>query len=131
MKQNPTFENELVIGTPSIDDEGNQYTKTLIGSYVIIPKSYVSTPFELSEQEWRCTQEMMHTIKQHLDEVYSPDGYNIGWNVGPVAGQTVGHAHMHIIPRFENDGIIIKSTRPPKMGNDEIAALAEKFRISV
>ena len=97
------FENELVIGVPSIDDNGKPFDKTLIGSYVIIPKSRVETPFDLSEREWIDTKKMIDTIKQYLDETYKPDGYNLGWNVGVVAGQTVPYVHLHVIPRFKDE----------------------------
>ena len=32
-----------------------------------------------------------------------PDGYNVGFNVGEAAGQTVMHLHLHVIPRFDGD----------------------------
>jgi len=97
------FENELVIGVPSTDKDGNVYDKVLVGSYVVIPKSYVETPFDMSEQEWACTKRMVDIIKEYLDDIHSPDGYTVGWNVGQVAGQTVRHAHLQIIPRFKDE----------------------------
>jgi len=100
---NIEFENDSVVGVPSTDSDGNIYKKTLIGSYVVVPKSHVETPFDLSEQEWIDTRLMINTIKQHLDNELNPDGYNLGWNVGQVAGQTVSHAHLHIIPRFKDE----------------------------
>lgn len=93
------FENEYCIGVPSY----NINRKTLIGSYVIIPKSRVKSPFDLSEYEWAATKEIMDKIKQYIDTKYNPDGYNLGWNVGKVAGQEVEYAHMHIIPRFKDE----------------------------
>jgi ATP adenylyltransferase len=36
-------------------------------------------------------------------ERYSPDGFNVGINVGEAAGQTVMHAHVHVIPRYAGD----------------------------
>ena len=42
-------------------------------------------------------------LKAYIDKKYMPDGYNIGWNVGKVAGQEVAHAHMHIIPRYSDE----------------------------
>ncbi len=36
-------------------------------------------------------------------EKHRPDGLNIGFNVGPVAGQTIEHVHCHVIPRYEGD----------------------------
>jgi len=105
------FENDSVVGVPSTDANGKVYDKTLVGSYVIIPKSHVETPFDLSEREWSDTKKMIDTIKKHLDEKYNPDGYNLGWNVGRVAGQRVPHAHLHIIPRFKDEPLAGKGIR--------------------
>ena len=38
-----------------------------------------------------------------IDNERRPDGYNVGINVGDAAGQTIGHAHLHVIPRFRGD----------------------------
>ncbi|MCL2545858.1 MAG: HIT family protein [Oscillospiraceae bacterium] len=103
MNDNIKFENEFVCAVPSTDDNGNVYDKVLVGSYVIIPKSHIETPFDLSEQEWLATKKMIDTVKHYLDKKYKPDGYNLGWNVGPIAGQTVSYAHLHIIPRFKDE----------------------------
>lgn len=107
----PEFVSDFVVGVPSTDANGKQYDKTLIGSYVIIPKSHVPTPSDLSDDEWRDTKKMMGTIKEYLDKKYKPDGYNIGWNVGKAAGQTVPHAHLHIIPRHEDEPFAGKGIR--------------------
>jgi diadenosine tetraphosphate (Ap4A) HIT family hydrolase len=42
-------------------------------------------------------------VKRLLDGRYAPDGYNIGVNDGPAAGQTVMHLHVHVIPRYSGD----------------------------
>jgi len=105
------FENDSVIGVPSTDENGNVYDKTLIGSYVIIPKSHVPTPFDLSAKEWHDTKTMLDTLKKQLDEKYNPDGYNIGWNVGHIAGQTAPYAHLHIIPRYKDEPFAGKGIR--------------------
>lgn len=103
----PTFENETMIAVRS----NNLKNNTLIGSFVIIPKSQVSTPFDLSDKEWSDTQDLMRKLKKYIDEKYRPDGYNIGWNVGKVAGQEVAHAHLHIIPRFADEPYAGKGIR--------------------
>lgn len=111
MYEDVKFENDFVVGVPSTDNNGKQFDKTLIGSYVIIPKSHVSTPFDLSEQKWSYTKKMIDTVKQYLDRKYKPDGYNLGWNVGKAAGQEVPHAHLHIIPRFHDEPFAGKGIR--------------------
>lgn len=46
---------------------------------------------------------VLQYVKQKVDERYHPDGYNIGINVNEVAGQSVFHVHMHLIPRYKGD----------------------------
>ena len=98
-KEDPTFENDSMMGVRS----NNMKHNTLVGSYVIIPKSQVGTPFELSDKEWEDTKLLMKEIKSYLDKKYAPDGYNLGWNVGKVGGQEVAHTHLHIIPRYSDE----------------------------
>ncbi len=95
----PVFENNTMIAVKS----NNLKFNTLVGSYVIIPKSQVGSPFELSYEEWEDSRLLLLEVKEYLDKRYKPDGYNIGWNVGKVAGQEVAHAHMHIIPRYADE----------------------------
>ena len=101
------FENDTMVAVRS----NNLKNNTLIGSYVIIPKSQVGSPFELSDKEWADSKALMKELKAYLDEKYKPDGYNIGWNVGKAAGQEVAHAHMHIIPRYNDEPLAGKGLR--------------------
>lgn len=48
---------------------------------------------------WR----LVPAVRAHVDARYHPHGYNLGVNVGPAAGQTVWHAHLHVVPRYEGD----------------------------
>ena len=73
------------------------------GHVLIIPKRHVSSYFDLSDLEKKDLYILMETMKKHLDISLKPDGYNIGINVGEVAGQTVMHVHMHLIPRYKGD----------------------------
>jgi len=73
------------------------------GHVLIVPKAHRRTLFDCSEDEvcdiWRLVQR----VKEHLDGEFKPDGYNVGVNVEEVAGQTVFHCHVHVIPRYEGD----------------------------
>ena len=58
--------------------------------------------------------------KKHLDDRFSPDGYNIGINDGFVSGQTVKHTHIHLIPRYNNDGGLpcgVRNVFPPHLAD--------------
>jgi diadenosine tetraphosphate (Ap4A) HIT family hydrolase len=46
---------------------------------------------------------LLEAAKRELDDAHRPDGYNIGINDGPAAGQTVPHLHIHLIPRYQGD----------------------------
>ena len=71
-------------------------------SVMVIPLRHVETPFELTEDEWRSTHAMLLRAKEHLDRA-KPEGYSVGWNVSEVGGQTVPHAHLHVIGRFADE----------------------------
>ena len=103
----PHFENDTMVAVKS----NNLKHNTMIGSYVIIPKSEVNSPFDLTDKEWSDSRELLLKVKKYIDETYKPDGYNIGWNVGAVAGQSVAHAHMHIIPRYADEPLAGKGIR--------------------
>ena len=74
----------------------------LINSVMILPLRHVPTPFELTGEEWEATREMLVEAKKFLDRA-EPDGYSIGWNVFEVGGQSILHAHLHVIGRYADE----------------------------
>ena len=85
--------------------------EVLIGSGIIIPKEHRETVFDLTEDEWTATFSLLKQVKELLDAEYEPQGYNIGWNSGSVAGQEVFHAHLHVIPRYADEPLSGKGIR--------------------
>lgn len=73
------------------------------GHTLVIPRRHVGSFFEISEAERTGMLQLLDAAKAGLDREHRPDGYNIGINDGPAAGQTVPHLHMHLIPRYEGD----------------------------
>jgi diadenosine tetraphosphate (Ap4A) HIT family hydrolase len=73
------------------------------GHLLIIPRDHVETYFDASEQQLVAIHELIKQGKEMIDQQYSPDGYNIGVNVGYYGGQTVHHLHFHLIPRYKGD----------------------------
>lgn len=73
------------------------------GHSVVIPRRHVASFFDLTPEEVAACMELIIKEKMHLDEEFKPDGYNIGVNVGPAAGQSIFHVHIHIIPRYKGD----------------------------
>jgi diadenosine tetraphosphate (Ap4A) HIT family hydrolase len=50
-----------------------------------------------------CSFALLQRVKALLDIAYQPQGYNVGWNCGQVGGQSVFHAHLHVIPRYQDE----------------------------
>ena len=73
------------------------------GHALIIPKRHVTNYFELSEEEQAACFRLLNDVKAVVQERYRPDGFNVGINVEAAAGQTVGHVHIHLIPRYWGD----------------------------
>ena len=73
------------------------------GHTLIVPRRLVQTWFEASREEQSALFDLVGVVKSALDKELRPDGYNVGFNVGEAAGQTVMHLHVHLIPRFRGD----------------------------
>lgn len=85
--------------------------EVLIGSGIIIPKEHRETVFDLTDEEWIATFSLLKQVKEMIDSDHEPNGYNIGWNSGGVAGQEIFHAHLHVIPRFSDEPLSGKGIR--------------------
>ena len=71
---------------------------------LIIPKRHVVDYFELSNEELIACHDLIKIIKQEvLDKDKSIKAFNIGTNAGKMAGQSIMHCHIHLIPRREGD----------------------------
>lgn len=75
------------------------------GHMLIVPRRHMADFFSLSSVEQRAILSLVAHVKGALDQEYRPSGYNVGINAGPAAGQTVLHAHVHLIPRYAGDVI--------------------------
>jgi len=73
------------------------------GHTLVVPRRHVGDYFELKGEEQVALWGLVAAVKARLDREHSPAGYNVGINVGPAGGQTVWHAHVHVIPRFDGD----------------------------
>ncbi len=74
------------------------------GHRLIIPKRHVADWFAMSSAERRDAESLLAELKrQVLREDPTVTGFNIGMNCGVSAGQTVMHAHIHLIPRRDGD----------------------------
>ena len=73
------------------------------GHTLVVPKRHVASFFELTPEEVAACMALISQEKALIDAEFKPDGYNIGVNVGQMAGQSIFHVHIHIIPRYKGD----------------------------
>lgn len=78
------------------------------GHVLVVPKRHAATIFEATPEEMASIGDLLKKVKAELDDRFQPDGYNIGVNVGAIAGQSVFHYHVHVIPRYKGDNGLVR-----------------------
>ena len=73
------------------------------GHILVIPFRHTPDFFSMTMDEKVAVIALVTECRTFLEEKFSPGGYNIGFNVGEIAGQTVMHCHCHVIPRYAGD----------------------------
>jgi diadenosine tetraphosphate (Ap4A) HIT family hydrolase len=73
------------------------------GHTLVVPRRHVADWFDLSDEEQAAVWRLVAQVKRRADDLHAPAGYNAGVNVGAAGGQTVWHAHVHLIPRYAGD----------------------------
>ncbi len=73
------------------------------GHALVVPRRAIATWWEASDDERADILALINEVKCQLDVELRPDGYNVGFNAGAAAGQTVRHFHVHVIPRYLGD----------------------------
>ncbi len=77
------------------------------GHALILPKEHYANLYELDEAVAAKALVVAKKVITEMTEVLGCEGYNVLQNNGPVAGQTVFHFHMHLIPRYKDDNVKI------------------------
>ena len=73
------------------------------GHALIVPRRHEPDYFALSDAEQAAMWQLVAQVRHIIKENHRPDGFNIGLNAGQAAGQTIAHAHLHVIPRYKDD----------------------------
>ena len=71
----------------------------LPGCGVIVPRAHKPSPFDFTADEWAATHDLLRSAKAAWDDRLAPDGYVVGWNIWP----EIPHAHLHVLPRFDDE----------------------------
>lgn len=73
------------------------------GHALVVPRRHVVTIWDMNEQEYVDAFALVRKVKEILQDRFNPKGFNVGVNCGEAAGQSVWHAHIHVIPRYTGD----------------------------
>ena len=73
------------------------------GHTLIVPRRHIADWFDLTNDEQAAILALAREVRATLTTSLAPDGWNIGLNIGAAGGQTLAHAHLHLIPRYAGD----------------------------
>ena len=94
------------------------------GHALILPKKHADNLYELPEETAGKVFVLAKKMVESMTEKLDCDGFNIVQNNGAIAGQTVLHFHMHLIPRYEADAQKI-AWKPQEASAEELVAVRE------
>lgn len=119
---------------PSITVYEDQYFKAIFdispaskGHTLVLPKKHMANIFEMDDDISTKALPLISKLASALKDELHCDGINILQNNGVAAGQSVFHLHFHIIPRFDDDKVILP-WKTSTYGDGEAQALAESIQ---
>ena len=95
------LENEFCVYASTRDPRDS--LDVLPGCGVIVPIAHRTSPFDLTAEEWAATHGLLLEAKATQDDRLAPDGYLLVWNCFLEPGEPPPHAHLHVIPRFDDE----------------------------
>jgi len=96
------------------------------GHTQVIPKKHSRNLLEIDEETLKELALLVQKLSQKIKTALNADGINIISNNEPVAGQIIFHTHIHIIPRFDGDGL--KHWAGKNYAEGEAKIIAEKIK---
>ena len=97
------------------------------GHALILPKGHYANLYELDDEVAQKVLVLAKKIITRMTEVLGCDGYNLVQNNGEAAGQTVPHFHLHLIPRYQNDGVGL-GWKMGELTEEDKKEILEKFK---
>ncbi|MBA2609508.1 MAG: HIT domain-containing protein [Actinobacteria bacterium] len=70
---------------------------------LVVPRAHRESPLDMTNEEILATFDLLRSLVTMVELREPPQGWNIGWNIRAAGGQTVPHAHCHLLPRYEDE----------------------------
>ena len=96
------------------------------GHALILPKEHYKNIYEMPEERVAGAFRLAKKMAQTMTDKLGADGFNIVQNNNEIAGQTVFHFHIHLIPRYEGDGQVV-GWRPGESTPEELSKIKDLF----
>lgn len=103
------------------------------GHCLVIPKNHYENIFDIDSVALQHAVIAAKKIAERMKDSLGADGIRLSQSNGKAAGQVVSHLHIHVIPRYEGDGVsmnMLGVEQPPEADIDQLKTLAEKIRLS-
>ncbi len=114
------YENENVLAFLDINPVNKGHT-------LVIPKNHSTNIFDIEENDYVEVQKAVQKLAKKIVSALGACGANIIQNNNECAGQVIMHPHIHIIPRFDNDGLKHWPGKPYE-SEEEMLSVAEKIK---
>jgi ATP adenylyltransferase len=98
------------------------------GHCLVVPNRHVSDISKLPAEEYTQLMELLREAKDLLQKALEPQGFNVGINLGRIAGAGIpGHVHVHIVPRWKGDHNFMPVTASTKVISQSLSVIYKKL----
>jgi ATP adenylyltransferase len=102
------------------------------GHLMAAPVRHVGSLAELTDEEALEIHRLAVAGIAALEDVYSPDGFNLGWNLGRAAGAGIAdHVHLHVVPRWSGDTNFMPALADVKVLPEHLLATRDRLRAAL
>lgn len=99
------------------------------GHLMVAPTRHVGSFGELTDDEALAIHHLAAEGARTLERAYGPDGFNLGWNLGRVAGAGIAdHVHLHVVPRWSGDTNFMPVLADVKVLPEHLVATRDRLR---
>lgn len=99
------------------------------GHTLVMPKAHFDNILELDELTYTHLMDAVRVVTHAINKTFNPEGINILNNCKEAAGQSVMHTHIHIIPRYKNDGLKFEFVN--NQGKFDLNLVCEKIKRNI
>jgi len=98
------------------------------GHCLIVPNRHVADITQLPRVEYTELMDLLRETKDLLQKALGPEGFNVGLNLGRIAGAGIpGHVHLHIVPRWRGDHNFMPVTAATKVISQSLSVIYKKL----